>query len=122
MIFGVGLGLIFSTAMTTGTQGVQAEDAGVGSAMLTTSQQIGGSLGTALLNTLFASAVATYVSSHAHLGGAAAAVARHASMHGYIVAFWWSAGIFALGVVVCGLLLRGVVAEFDPNAEPVLAL
>ena len=48
-----------------------------------------------------------------------------ASVHGYVTAFWWSAGIFAVGAVVCGLLLPGRVASPEPVAdgagEPVFA-
>ena len=32
-------------------------------------------------------------------------------MHGYTTAFWWSAAIFAVGAIVCGLLLRGGARE-----------
>ena len=47
------------------TARVQEHDAGVASAMLNTTQQIGGSLGTALLNTLYASTLVSYLSTHA---------------------------------------------------------
>jgi hypothetical protein len=45
----------------------------------------------------------TYLATH-HAG---AALIAHATIHGYSVALWTSAGIFAVGAVVCGLLLRG---------------
>ena len=79
--------------------------------MVNTSQQVGGSIGTALLSTIAASAVSGFA------GGARA----EAAVHGYTTAFWWAAGIFALGAVLCGLLLRPGLAAFETAAEPVLA-
>lgn len=97
--------------MNTGTFGVAASDAGVASATLNTGQQIGGSIGTALLNTLAASATTHYLASHIGprtmvAGHPAPALAGQALVHGYSTAFWWSAGIFAAGAVICGALLR----------------
>jgi len=83
----------------------------VASATVNTGQQIGGSIGTSLLNTIFASAVASYIA--AHLTSATAVRGRPgphlvglALVHGYTTAFWWSAAIFAAGAVICGALLR----------------
>ena len=72
-----------------------------------------GSLGTALLNTIAVSATTAYLSSHRGDGDL---VAR-GIVHGYTVAFWWSAGIFAFGALVCGLLLPG--RRQPAPAEPV---
>jgi hypothetical protein len=66
-------------------------------------QQVGGSIGASLLNTVAISATTTYLSTH-RVGPA---VAAHATLHGYTVAFWWLAAIFALGGLVCALLLAG---------------
>ena len=57
LLMGFGLGLVFASAMATATFGVEPHDAGVASAMVNTMQQVGGSIGTALLSTLAASAV-----------------------------------------------------------------
>src|SRR5712691_5369704 len=64
MITGVGMGLMFSTCLNTGTYGVAPQDAGVASASVNTGQQLGGSIGTALLNTIAASATASYITAH----------------------------------------------------------
>jgi EmrB/QacA subfamily drug resistance transporter len=113
LVTGLGMGLMFSTAFNTGTYGVSPRDAGVASAMVNTGQQLGGSIGTSLLNTIFASAAAGYVASHlAPRPGArpSAALVQEvqsaAVVHGYVVAFWWVAGIFLFGAVVCGSLMR----------------
>ncbi len=109
LVTGLGMGLMFSTAFNTGTYGVKPQDAGVASAMVNTGQQLGGSIGTSLLNTIFASAAASYAASHLVVNAAPAAaqaVEANAAIHGYIVAFWWVAGFFLLGAVVCGSLMR----------------
>jgi hypothetical protein len=113
LILGVGLGAVFATAINLATYGVSSEDAGVASASVNTMQQVGGSIGTALLNTLAASAAATFLVSHATRHGAPAL----AAIHSYTVAFWWSAGIFAVAAVLCALILRSGVPAFDPDAE-----
>jgi EmrB/QacA subfamily drug resistance transporter len=117
LALGVGLGTVMAPSMNTATAGVQRRDAGVASALVNTSQQIGGSIGTALLNTLATSAISAYAASHAP----SQALMAHATLHGYTVAFGWSAGIFVVGAVVCGLLLRPGTTSVAPSAEPVLA-
>jgi hypothetical protein len=74
---------------------VAPNEAGIASAMVNTSQQVGGSIGTSLLSTIYATAVASYLTSHAHVGLGAAA-----QVHGDTTAFWWAAGIFGLGFVL----------------------
>jgi hypothetical protein len=72
----------------------------VASALLNTTQQIGGSLGTALLNTLYASAVTGYVVSHAGPGVDPQQLQADALVHGYHVAFFWGAVLLAGALVV----------------------
>jgi len=116
LVLGIGFGLIMATAMSVGTLGIHADDAGVASATVNTSQQIGGSIGTALLNTLAASAAADYLATRQPSPEAIA----QSMLESYHTAFWWSAAFFAVGAIVCGLLLPAGVPEQDPNAEPVL--
>jgi EmrB/QacA subfamily drug resistance transporter len=67
VMLGVGLGLVFSTSVNSATLGVQPADAGVASATVSASQQIGGSLGTALLSTIATSAITSYITgAHPH--------------------------------------------------------
>jgi EmrB/QacA subfamily drug resistance transporter len=122
LVVGLGLGLVFGCAMNTATYGAAPADAGVASAMVNTCQQVGGSIGTALLNTIAASALASYLIVHGHSPLALAG----AAVHSYVVAFWVSAGIFAGAAVVCGLVLRSgtlthVVTEHSEAAAPVPA-
>ena len=102
-----GMGMVIAPMINTGTFGVPPKDAGVASATVTVGQQLGASVGTSLLNTIFASAVASYLAAHA----ASPLTDRHtltalASAHAYDTTFWWTAAIFAGGAIVGGLLLR----------------
>jgi EmrB/QacA subfamily drug resistance transporter len=119
LVIGVGLGLIFAPAMDTATRGVDGPDAGVASALVNTGQQVGGSIGTALLSTLAASAAGTYATAHR---GAAEVVAQ-ATVHGYTTAFTWAAAVFAAGAAMAWLLLPSGAPEGAPDAgaEPVFA-
>ena len=101
LITGVGMGSIFAPAIGTATLGVEVRETGVASAMVNTSQQIGGSVGLSLLSTVSASAAATYARTHLGLPGLASA----ASVHGYTTGFWWAAGIFATGLLLALVIL-----------------
>ncbi|WP_297372715.1 MFS transporter [Cryobacterium sp.] len=103
MILGFAMGSIMPASMQTATLGVDRQFAGVASAMVNTSQQVGGSIGTALLNTLAATAAADYVASHLP---ATAGVAAQAAVTSYATAYWWGAGFFAVGAVNAALLFR----------------
>ena len=100
IVMGVGFGLIMAPAFATATHGIEPGDAGVASAMVNTSQQVGGSLGLALLSTLFADAVSGYA---AAAGTPVALAQAEAAVHGYTTAFWWAAGILAAGAIVTRL-------------------
>src|SRR5690348_4995346 len=123
MVAGLGFGFTVAPSMNTGTYGVAPQDAGAASATLNTGQQIGGSIGTSLLNTIFASTVAGYLASHlspatlVH-GHPAPALVDQALVHGYTTGFWWAAGIFAAGAVICGTLLRRGPLSATASATP----
>ena len=117
LVMGVGLGLIFAPAMSTATLGVEVSDAGVASAMVNTSQQIGGSIGTAVLSTIFTGAVTSYATSHAR----SPALPVEAAMHGYTTAFWCSSAVFVVGAVVSAIVFRSGAPQLAGAAEPALA-
>ncbi|MEU9451993.1 MFS transporter [Streptomyces sp. NPDC048277] len=102
LLFGIGLGLAFTPSMSLATHGVDDRETGVASAMINASQQLGGSIGTALLNTIAASTTASWLASHS--GGAD--LADRAAVHGYATAVWWTVGI---------LLLAGLVVLLSSN-------
>ncbi len=101
-LVGLGFGLTIAPAMSSATLGVDPADAGVASAMVNTCQQVGGSVGTALLSTISASAVSAFASGKVP----GPDLAAQAAVHGYTTAFWWSAAILALGAVVTALTLK----------------
>jgi EmrB/QacA subfamily drug resistance transporter len=106
LLVGIAFGQIVAPSINTGTFGVAPKDAGVASASVNTGQQLGGSIGTALLNTIATSAVTSYLASRVIRGAPSPALRAFALVHGYTTAFWWSAGIFAFGAVVAGSLFR----------------
>jgi EmrB/QacA subfamily drug resistance transporter len=115
LLVGAGLGLVFGCALNTATYGAGAADAGVASALVNTNQQVGGSIGTALLNTLAASALTSYVVAH----GRSPLVLAQAAVHSYVVGFWVSAAILAGSAVVTALVLAS--GTLAPAAGPAAA-
>jgi EmrB/QacA subfamily drug resistance transporter len=101
LVIGIGMGCIFAPAIGTATLGVEVRETGVASAMVNTSQQVGGAVGLALLSTLSASAATDYARAHPRLPG----VAGVAAVHGYTTGFAVAAGIFATGLVLALLIL-----------------
>jgi len=122
ILVGLGMGTVFAPSLGTATLGVETHDAGIASPLLNAAQQIGGSVGIALLSTVFASAAAGFAATHQHLANLATA----AQVHGEAIAFWGSTGIYALGLIVAAFFLpapRGWwrprrQAALAPNAEP----
>jgi EmrB/QacA subfamily drug resistance transporter len=110
LLLGLGMGTAFMPAMSMATHGVNPADAGVASAMVNTSQQVGGAIGTALLNTIAASATTAYLTDHAAeaaAGGAAAKLVQaQAMVEGYASAIWWAVGILAAAAAVALTLIN----------------
>ena len=117
VVMGLGMGLIFAPAIATATYGVDVRDTGVASAMVNTMQQVGGSIGTALLSSIFASSAAAYAESHSP----GPQLAQAAAVHGYTVAFWISAGIFAVGAVVVGVTMESIKVQAHEGEAPAVA-
>jgi EmrB/QacA subfamily drug resistance transporter len=102
LLVGFGLGVALVPCISTATYNARPNDVGVTSAMTTTSQQIGASIGTALLNTIAASATAAYLVLHGRSGGQVA----KATVHGYATASAWAAGILLVAAVVAGVCIN----------------
>jgi len=103
LLLGFGLGLAIVPCISTATQHADPKDVGVTSAMTNTSQQIGASIGTALLNTIAAAATTAYLAAH-HVQSKNEVA--QATVHGYAVASGWAAGILVLAAVVAGILIN----------------
>lgn len=97
LIMSSGIALVFIPLTSTSLHGVSGRDTGVASAMVNTSQQVGGSLGVALLNTIAATAATSYAATHTELGKM---VQPFAVTHGFTVAFKVSAALLFAGAVV----------------------
>jgi EmrB/QacA subfamily drug resistance transporter len=113
VVVGFGLGAVLSPALSLATYAVSERDAGVASATVNASMQIGGSIGTTLLNTLATTAAASHLAGYSPRG---AAVLAQASLHGYSIAFTTAAAVFVVGAVVIGALYRtGTLVGPDPS-------
>ena len=103
LLLSVGLAGVFIPASSVALVGVGHHDAGVASAVLNSSQQIGGSLGTALLNTVFASAVTSFLAANLRSPEEASRLTPLALIDGYHVAFFWGAMLLT-AALVCALV------------------
>jgi hypothetical protein len=117
LVAGLGLGLVIAPGLALATAGVRAEDAGAASAAVNTMQQVGGSLGTALLNTLATSAATDYL---AGKNPKDPAVLAQSSLEAYSTAYWWSAALFTAGLIITAVLYRRGVPATDPDATSVV--
>ncbi|MFC9395870.1 MFS transporter [Streptomyces sp. NPDC057027] len=126
LLLGLGMGTAFMPAMSLATLGVDPRDAGVASAMVNTSQQVGGAIGTALLNTIAASATAAYVADH--VAGATTPAAQkllqfQSMVEGYTAAIWWAVGILVVSATIAFVFINtgkpggGPVAGSGADAE-----
>lgn len=97
LIMSSGMALVFIPLTSTSLHGVSGRDTGVASAMVNTSQQIGGSLGVALLNTIAATATTAYAATQTELGKM---VQPFAVTHGFTTAFKFSAAMLFAGAIV----------------------
>jgi EmrB/QacA subfamily drug resistance transporter len=104
LVLGLGMGNIFAPAIASATYGVGPRDSGVASAMVNTMQQVGGSIGTALLSSIFASAAASFAKGKVPTPQ----LAGEAAVHGYTVAFWIAAGVFAAGALIVGATMKSI--------------
>ncbi|HVX68462.1 MAG TPA: MFS transporter [Mycobacteriales bacterium] len=101
LLISLGMGQVFVPLSSTALLGVPNHDAGAASALVNTMQQIGGSLGIALLNTIATSATAAYAKGHGVLPSAGTA-----QVHGFATAFAVSVGILLFAILVVGSLIR----------------
>ncbi|MFD5762091.1 MFS transporter, partial [Streptomyces sp. NPDC127044] len=117
LMLGLGMGTAMMTSISLATVSVAPRDAGAAAAPFNTAQQVGGSIGTALLNTIAASVTTRYATAHAAPGVDRRALASRAAVHGFNVATWW-----AMGALLLAALIAGVVVNADrmpaPQARP----
>ncbi len=102
LIVSLGMGLSFVALSSTALVGVRQEDAGVASALVNATQQTGGSMGAALINTIATTATASYIATH----GTSAASLTAGAIHGYTSAFTFSAIVLGLAAAAAFTLVR----------------
>ncbi|WP_372464127.1 MFS transporter [Streptomyces pinistramenti] len=123
LLVGLGMGLIFMPVTATATAGVASRDAGVTSATVNTAQQVGGSIGTALLNTLATSSSATYIASRmasaSRTGQVTAAVrngiVKDGVVHGFTAAIGVGSAIMLLAAVVAWFMVTARAPKHGPR-------
>ncbi|WP_375491328.1 MFS transporter [uncultured Jatrophihabitans sp.] len=97
IVMGFAMGMVMAPAMNTATAGVQPADSGVAAALVSTMQQVGGSVGTAVLSTAAATVTTNFATAHASLGRTLGPIA---ATHGYTAVFVISSSLFALGAIM----------------------
>ena len=102
IIVSLGMGLSFVAMNSTALIGVNPEDAGVASALVNATQQTGGTMGAALINTIATSATVSYLATH----GTSPASLTAGAIHGYTTAFIFSAIVLALAAAAAFTLIR----------------
>ncbi|HVT42684.1 MAG TPA: MFS transporter [Acidimicrobiales bacterium] len=116
VIVSFGMGLSFVAMSSTALLGVHPEDAGVASALVNATQQTGGSMGAALINTIATTATASYVATH----GSSAEALANGAVHGYTTAFTFSAIVLGAASLIAFTLIRRARAtgvDTDPATE-----
>jgi hypothetical protein len=116
LLLGLGMGTAFMPAMSLATLGVEPRDSGVASAMVNTSQQVGGAIGTALLNTIAASATTSYLADH--LGSATSRSQRQlvqleAMVEGYTSAIWFAVGILVAASAIAFTFINAAAPDMS---------
>ncbi|OZE99816.1 MULTISPECIES: DHA2 family efflux MFS transporter permease subunit [Nocardiaceae] len=120
VIMGLGLGATMAPAMQGAISGVNPDDSGVASATVNTMQQVGGSIGTALLSTIAATAATNYVTDNLASASSAAALQANAEIASYTTTFWWATGIFLLGAVISAIVVKPGLLPAAPEGAVVV--
>jgi EmrB/QacA subfamily drug resistance transporter len=114
LIVGIGMPFAFVAISIAALAGIEAKEAGLGSGLINTSQQIGGALGIAIL-----SSVAVAQTTDTLAAGDVPAVAL---TNGFRAAFWVGTAIALLGVAAAAVLVRREELAAAPATETGLEL
>jgi EmrB/QacA subfamily drug resistance transporter len=123
LILGLGLGFTFVPLSNLALIGAGEHDAGAASAMLNATQQVGASIGTALLATLSVGAITDAIAAKAAAGADPQdpSVSLAAQVEGYTTAFTWAAALLVVGAVVAGVLIKATKDDLPADAAMVHA-
>ncbi|WP_280449979.1 MFS transporter [Nocardia brasiliensis] len=117
LLIGVGIGTAVGVAFQGATADIEAEDAGIASATLNTTQQVGGSVGTALLSTVAATAASNYLAGH----DPGPLAQQQSAIHSYATVFCWVAVTYIAGAALLAVLMPNKIRS-SGDAEPVAVL
>ncbi|KPI03714.1 drug resistance transporter, EmrB/QacA subfamily [Actinobacteria bacterium OK074] len=106
LMMGLGMGTAMMTSVSIATGSVAPRDSGAASATFNTAQQVGGSIGTALLNTIAASVTSRYVTAHAGPGVNARQLEASSAVHGFNVATWWAVGSMLFAALIAATVVN----------------
>ncbi|WP_281278536.1 MFS transporter [Streptomyces tateyamensis] len=109
ILLGLGMGLVFMPSMSLATLGVAPRETGAAAATINSAQQVGGSIGTALLNTIAASATTAYLVGK---DVSSKLVRDTAAVHGYSIA-----AVVALGVFLAAAVVAFTMVNHRPQDE-----
>lgn len=121
LLISVGMGFIFMSTTNLALVGISNDDAGVASAVVNTVQQVGGSVGTALLNTIAATATATYLAANPPTSQSPEVLGQlqaAAAVDGFGSAFVWAAAIFGMATIAALALIRAGKHQVADVAAP----
>jgi hypothetical protein len=122
ILLGLGAGMSFVASTIAATSGVPLRESGLASGLLNTSQQIGGSLGLAILTGVSASAARRYLQGNSHPNLTAAQAIPAATVHGFNVAYYVGMGIALAASLVAFLVIDGKAHRRSAtNAAPAVA-
>ncbi|MGZ4658061.1 MAG: MFS transporter [Blastococcus sp.] len=118
VLLGLGLGFTFVPLSNLALVGAGVHDAGAASAVLNATQQVGASIGTALLATLSVGAITNYFTDVATSGGNPAdpAVGLQAQVEGYTTAFTWASVLLVIGALVSAVLIKATKEDLPDEA------
>jgi MFS family permease len=105
MLLGIGMGLVFVPLTTASLAGVAPADSGAASSMVNVMQQVGGSLGLAVLVAVFGTASRDALQ-HSQPGLTAVAQGHHVLAHGMAAAFGLAAILDAASLLVIVAFIR----------------
>jgi EmrB/QacA subfamily drug resistance transporter len=110
MLIGAGMGVVFVPLTTVSLAGVRPQDSGAASSMVNVMQQVGGSLGLAVLVAVFGTAYRD-AAAHPVAGLSAAVQHQHVLAHGMSVAFGLAAIFDVVTLLLIVTLLKGRIAR-----------
>src|SRR3954453_3007788 len=122
LLLGLGLGFTFVPLSNLALVGAGESDAGAAGAVLQAVQQVGASVGTALLATISVAAITSSITDAAARGQNPQdpAVGLSAQVDGYTTAFLWAAGLLLVGALVSAVLIKAT-KDARPTGDEAMA-